>query len=74
MVSESLTELQTMLLDLIRKEGVLTRREIAEAWHQDRLNPHDIAMLEDLVNRGLIKRISKLTGKVRTTYHYEIAD
>lgn len=54
---EGLTTHTLSLLDEIyRRGGWITRSELADAWGKKKLNPWDTGMLDKLVERGLIEK------------------
>jgi predicted transcriptional regulator len=71
--TETFTDLQQLLSDVLRQHGDwMTRAQIAQAIDRpNRLNPHDVAMLDDLVEKGIIEVTKRKTGAVRTEYVYK---
>lgn len=70
---EELTELQQLFLNVLKKQSDwMTRSEIADAIERpNRLNPHDVAMLDDLADKGIIHLDERKVGAVKTVYIYK---
>ncbi len=70
------TPLQQAILDALQKQSdkFLSRKEIAEglARPNNRLNPHDIHVLEGLVNHGLVFRRNH--NAIKLEYEYRFND
>lgn len=67
-----LTERGERLLYLLQKGGyAMDRKQIAEADDKSQLSPHDKALLEDLVNLGLVEKKRVKVGIThKFTYEY----
>ena len=70
---EDLTDLQNLFLEILEQQGDwMTRAEIAVAIERPhRLNPHDVAMLDDMAEKGIIQVNERKVGAVKTVYIYK---
>ena len=70
---QDLTDLQNLFLKILQQQGDwMTRTEIAVAIERPhRLNPHDVAMLDDLAEKGIIQMNERKVGAVKTVYIYK---
>jgi hypothetical protein len=70
---EELTDLQQLLLDVLeRNSDWMTRSQIADAIERpNRLNPHDVSMLDDMAEKGIIDVTERKIGAVKTEYIYK---
>lgn len=75
MTRDELTALQdAILIVLTEASKPMSRSEIAEAiGRPNRLVPHDIDMLESLVDMGLVLKTEVKIGTVKTVMKYQVA-
>ena len=75
MTEEKLSALQQALLEVLQNNGGwVSRSQIADViGRPDRLVPHDVDSLENLVDMGLVKKRTTKTGVVKTVMQYHIA-
>lgn len=77
-MTTGMTPLQDVLLDALRgAKGWITRKGVSNAiGRPNRLNPHDIVMLERLVDAGIVKRSQRIRPgtTVQQEYIYRIVD
>lgn len=71
-----LTDLQQLFLQILTEQGDwMTRSELAVAIERpNRLNPHDVAMLDDLAEKGIVQMNERKIGAVKTVYVYKSVD
>ena len=76
LMTQELSALQQAILDVLRGSTVpMTRSEIASALGRpNRLVPHDIDMLEGLVEMGLVLKSEDIIGTVKTVMKYRAID
>ena len=70
---QELTELQQLFLKVLQTNSDwMTRSDIAVAIERpNRLNPHDVAMLDDLATKNMIDIDERKVGAVKTVYIYK---
>lgn len=72
-IQEELTDLQHLFLKILQDSSDwMTRSDIAVAIERPhRLNPHDVAMLDDLASKNMIDIDERKVGAVKTVYIYK---
>lgn len=70
---QELTDLQQLFLKVLQTNSDwMTRSDIAVAIERpNRLNPHDVAMLDDLATKNMIDIDERKVGAVKTVYIYK---
>lgn len=62
-MAEKITKRAQRLVDALRRHAAwMDRGDLAQAIGKNRLNPHDIELLDGLVDMGLVERNEQATG------------